>query len=129
MHPYSRIDTTAAWKKLHFILSDRFDFHMINHLSIAVHEFISHLLMLFSVNQTLLPRLLNLSSNFREVPLNVEMPFFICFLYFSEESLHGVEANVLDSEIKVNEFELRFCFSVVHSISFRLFWYRLLKLS
>ena len=29
VHPYSSIDTTAAWKKLCFILSVRFDFHMI----------------------------------------------------------------------------------------------------
>ena len=30
VHPYSSIDTTVAWKKLHFILSVRFDFHMID---------------------------------------------------------------------------------------------------
>ena len=34
VHAYSRIDTTASWKKLSFILSD---FHMIDNLSIAVH--------------------------------------------------------------------------------------------
>ena len=45
---YSRIDTTAAWKKLHFILSDKFDFHMIDNLSIAVYAFASHILMSFS---------------------------------------------------------------------------------
>ena len=28
VHPYSSMDMTAAWKKLHFILSDRSDFHM-----------------------------------------------------------------------------------------------------
>ena len=28
VHPYSSIDTTAAWKKLRFILSVRSDFHM-----------------------------------------------------------------------------------------------------
>ena len=37
MHPYSSNDTTAAWKKLRFILSVRSDFHMIESLSIAVH--------------------------------------------------------------------------------------------
>ena len=36
-HPYSSIDTTAAWKKLRFILSVRSDFHMIDSLLIAVH--------------------------------------------------------------------------------------------
>ena len=32
VHPYSSIDTTAAWKKLRFILSVRSDFHMIESL-------------------------------------------------------------------------------------------------
>ena len=36
-----RIDTTAAWKKLRFILSVRSDFHMIDSLSIAVNAFVS----------------------------------------------------------------------------------------
>ena len=39
VHPYSRIDMTTAWKKLRFILSDKFDFHMIDNLSIAVYAF------------------------------------------------------------------------------------------
>ena len=43
VHPYSSIDTTAAWKKLRFILSVRSDFHMIDSLSIAVHAFVSRL--------------------------------------------------------------------------------------
>ena len=37
VHPYSSIDTTAAWKKLRFILSVRSDFHMIDSLLMAVH--------------------------------------------------------------------------------------------
>ena len=32
VHPYSSIDTTTAWKKSCFILSDRSDFHMIDNL-------------------------------------------------------------------------------------------------
>ena len=56
VHPYSRINTTTVWKKLCFILSDRFDFYMIDNLSIAVHAFASHILMLFSVDETLLPK-------------------------------------------------------------------------
>ena len=56
MHQYSSIDTTAAWKKLCFILSVRSDFHMIDSLLIAVHAFISCVLMSFSVDETLLPR-------------------------------------------------------------------------
>ena len=56
VHPYSNIDTTAAWKKLRFILSVRSDFHMIESLSIAIHAFVSRVSMSFSVNETLLPR-------------------------------------------------------------------------
>ena len=55
VHPYSNIDTTAAWKKLRFISSVRSDFHMTNSLSIAVHAFASHVLMSVSVDETLLP--------------------------------------------------------------------------
>ena len=56
VHPYSSIDTTAAWKKLHFILSFRSDFHMIESLSIAVHAFVSRVSMSFLVDEMLLPR-------------------------------------------------------------------------
>ena len=52
VHPYSSIDTTAAWKKLRFILSVRSDFHMIDSLSITVHAFVSCVSMSFSVNDT-----------------------------------------------------------------------------
>ena len=45
MHPYGSIDTTAAWKKLRFILSVRSDFHKIDSLSIAAHAFVSHVSM------------------------------------------------------------------------------------
>ena len=55
VHPYGNIDTTTAWKKLRFILSVRSDFHMIDSLSIAVHAFVSHVSMSFSVDDTLLP--------------------------------------------------------------------------
>ena len=56
VHPYSSINTTAAWKKLRFILSVRSDFHMIDSLSIAVHAFISRVSMSFLVDEMLLPR-------------------------------------------------------------------------
>ena len=56
VHPYSSIDTTAAWKKLCFILSVRFNFHMTDCLSIAVHAFASRVSMSVSVDKTLLPR-------------------------------------------------------------------------
>ena len=56
VHPYSSIDTTAAWKKLRFILSVRSDFHTTESQSIAFHAFASRVLMPFLVNETLLPK-------------------------------------------------------------------------
>ena len=56
VHPYSSIDTTAACKKLRFVLSVRSYFHMIDSLSIAVHDFFSRVSMSFLVDETLLPR-------------------------------------------------------------------------
>ena len=82
VHPYSSIDTTAAWKKLHFILSFWFDFHMIDSLSIAVHVFVSRVSMSFLVDETLekkldgnytrmLPAILNKSC--RQHPQNHQL--------------------------------------------------------
>ena len=51
VHPYSRTDTTAAWKKLCFILLDKFDFHKIDDLLMT-----SCILMSFSVDEMLLSR-------------------------------------------------------------------------
>ena len=45
VHPYTSIDTTAAWEKLRFILSVRTDSHMTGSLSIAVDAFAGHVLM------------------------------------------------------------------------------------
>ena len=64
MHPYSSIDTTAAWKKLRFILSVRSDFHMTDSLSVAVYAFTSRVLMSFSVDKSQLPRYVNLLTGF-----------------------------------------------------------------
>ena len=68
VHLYCSIDTTAAWKKLHFILSYRSDFHITDNLSTAVHTFSSRVLMSFSVDETLLPKSQNLSISFRDLP-------------------------------------------------------------
>ena len=53
------------------------DFHIIDNLSIADHAFIRCILMTFSVDETLLPRYVNLSSNFWELPFRVEMSSFL----------------------------------------------------
>ena len=45
VHLYSRTDMAVARKKLRFILLDKFDFHMINNQSIAVHAFASRITM------------------------------------------------------------------------------------
>ena len=44
---------------------------MIKSLSIAVHAFVSRVSMSFSVDETLLPRYVSLSTSFREVPSSV----------------------------------------------------------
>ena len=64
---------TTAWKKLHFILSVRSDFHMTDSLLIAVHAFASRVSMSFSVDETLLLKWVNLLTSFRELPPSVEM--------------------------------------------------------
>ena len=78
VHPY--IDTTAAWKKLRFILSDMFDFHMIDNRSLAVHAFASLKLMSFLVDEILPPMLVNFSTNFKEPTYSVEMSPIFSFL-------------------------------------------------
>ena len=59
------IDTIAAWKKLCFILTVRSDFHMTDSLLIAYHAFVSRVSASISVDETLLPRYVNLSTSFR----------------------------------------------------------------
>ena len=76
VHPYRRIDTTTAWKKLHFILSDNPDYYMIDSLLTEFHAFASSNLMSFSVDKTLLSRYVNLSTSFREPPFHIVMPLF-----------------------------------------------------
>ena len=70
---HTAVLTTAGWKKFRFILSGRSDFHIIDSLSIAVHTFVRRILISLSVNETLLPRYMNLSTNFREPSFRVEM--------------------------------------------------------
>ena len=49
---------------------------MIDNPSIAVHAFASRILISFSVDETLLPSYVNLSTDFREPPFSVEMSTF-----------------------------------------------------
>ena len=73
VHLYSSIDTTAAWKKLRFILSVRSGSHRTDTLSISVHAVASRVSMSVSVDETLLPRAVNLSTSFRELPFSVKI--------------------------------------------------------
>ena len=72
VHPYISFDATAAWERLHFILSSRSDFHMTDSLSIAVHAFASHEAMSFSVDEALV-RFVNLSTSFTWQTFIMEM--------------------------------------------------------
>ena len=65
VHPYNCNDTATAVP-----LSD---FWMINNLLKTVHAITRHILTSLSVDEILLPRCVNLSTNFRGLPLNVEM--------------------------------------------------------
>ena len=62
--------------KMPFISSDKFDNRMIDNLALEVHAFASCILTSFTVDETLLPWYLNLSTSFREPPYSVEMPLF-----------------------------------------------------
>ena len=78
MHPYCSRNITAAWKKLHFILFywTGLTSNMTDSQSIVVHAFACRILMSFSFDETLLPRYVNSSTSFRDLPFNVEMPPF-----------------------------------------------------
>ena len=72
------MDTTKSC----FILSNRSEFDMINNLSIGLHAFARHMLTPLSVNEMLLPRYMNWSTNSRGLPLRVEMvPFYLKHMY------------------------------------------------
>ena len=78
VHPYSSIDTTAAWKKRHFILSVRSDSYMTDYLWLTGHTFASRVLMSVSVDEMLLPRQVNLSTSF-----NLIYWFYFKLVFFS----------------------------------------------
>ena len=81
VHLYYKIHTTAAWKKFCFILLDKSDFHMIDSLLITIHTFTRCILMSLLVDEMLLSRYVNLSTNFRELPIRVEMSPWLKHMY------------------------------------------------
>ena len=107
VHPYSSIDTAAAWKKLRFILSVWSDFHVTDGLSLAVHAFASHVLMSFSDDGTLLPVEVNLFTSFKSPPFSVEMlPLWLNHMYFVFRWHGGLSHQLLVPDY-VTEFRLR----------------------
>ena len=73
-----RIHIVVLTQKMRFNKSDRSDFHMTDNLLIAVHVFASRMLMSFSVDRTLLPMEVKLTTDFRDTSFCVEVfPFFI----------------------------------------------------
>ena len=71
------MDIVIAWKKSHFILSDRADLLMIDNLWIAVHIFAWCLLISLSVDEMLLPRYVNSSTYSRGLWLGIEVALFL----------------------------------------------------
>ena len=104
----SRIDTTAVWKKLRFVwkklrfvwkklrfvLSHRSDFHMIDILSIAVYVFARRILMSFSVDETPIPRYMNLSIIQRNTIQSGHVFFFFFFFLLKTHILRFVCINM-----------------------------------
>ena len=87
VYPYNRIDTITAWKELCFILSDKFDFHMINNLLIAVHAFASRILMSFSVEETLVHSKLLGTTNIHTTAYHPQTNGMVERLHFSLKPL------------------------------------------
>ena len=71
VHPYSSSDTATTWKKSCFILSERSDIQMTDNLLIVIHIFANHISISLSVDEILLPRYADLSTNFRDLPLRI----------------------------------------------------------
>ena len=70
---YNSADITTDRKRSRFILSERSDFHMLDNLSVTVHSFPMRMLILLSVDEILLLRYVNWLTNFRGLPLKMEM--------------------------------------------------------
>ena len=75
VHQYSSIDTAMAQKKSCFILLERSNFHIIDNLSVAVHAFARYMLTSLLVDEIFLLGYMNFYTNFRGLPLKVEMAF------------------------------------------------------
>ena len=75
VHRYSSTNSLTTCKNSRPILSERSDFHKLDNLSAGVHAFTICMLTWLSVEEILLPRLVNWFTNFRGLLLKVEMAF------------------------------------------------------
>ena len=73
VQPCNSTDSTTAWKNSCFILSERSDFLAIVNISVVVHTLPMSMLTLFSIDEILLPRYMNCSTNFRSLPFHKQM--------------------------------------------------------
>ena len=85
---YHSTDLATPTKNSQNILSERSDFHMIDYLPVAVHAFPLCILISFSVDEILLVRDVNCSTNFRG---NVaEIQFEQVYLQEAFDHLHSL---------------------------------------
>ena len=107
IHPYSSMNLDIAWKKC-FILSDKSEFHMINNLSRAYYTFTRCILTSFSVDEILLPRYVYSSTNFRGLPLRMEMApsclrHINCFICIPVACSRGYAEEILLGQVYLRE--------------------------
>ena len=81
VHPWSSMDTVIALKKSCFILLYGPYFNMTNNFSITFHAFARHMLTSLLVDEMLLPKYVNWSTNLRGLPFRVKMILF-CLKYW-----------------------------------------------
>ena len=96
VQPYSSTDTITAWKNVSFILSERSSFQMIDNQSIAIPAVPICILTSFSVDEILLPRYVNMSTNLDEISLvRMLFSFFSYCYWFLGNSTSGFGCYVL----------------------------------
>ena len=107
VHPYNSIDTATVWKKSRFILLDKSDFYIIYNLSIACNTFARIILTSLSVEEILLLMYMNWSTNFRVLPLRVEMALSYLKHMYSVLLASNVEAKAFC--LLLQAIQLGFC--------------------
>ena len=81
IHPYCSINTATIGKTFCFIVLEKANLQMINNLLLTVNDFARGMVTSLSVDEILLLRYMNLSTNFLGQPLRAEMAS--CFKHMS----------------------------------------------